>query len=87
MNRIKIDAPKAWADTQGCVSYATGSHHSVKDGWVRLIRERDWRKLMKLVGACERVVITEYGADLDAVETALDALRAAISPEPGGGGK
>jgi hypothetical protein len=47
---IKIKAPRAWEYPDGTVS-----KQSIWDGErrVRIVRESDWRKLMKLVKAME----------------------------------
>jgi hypothetical protein len=70
---IKIRAPKAWEYPDGTVS-----KQSIWDGErrVRIVRESDWRKLMKLVKAVEAHSYDNGNTGLhwwDAVD-ALEAL-------------
>ena len=69
---IKIKAPKAWEYPNGMVS-----KQSIWEGErrVRIVRESDWHKLMKLVKAVDMYVRTESTeARWDAVVNALEAL-------------
>ena len=73
---IKLKAPRAYFTPGLYVTPYRGSRHSEP---VRIVRESDWRKLMKLVRAIE-----EYDGDGDAVESipadvwkAYDALKGA----------
>lgn len=67
---IKIKAPKAWTypDLVG-----TWNHRFENCVPIRIVRERDWRKLMRLVKACEDYKECD-GAGWVVVD-ALDALR------------
>ena len=69
---IKIKAPRAWADGYG---YTCQRKHSDYDKPVRIVRESDYRKLLKLVRAVES---QELNYVLPAgIYAALDALKGA----------
>ena len=68
---IKIKAPRAWGTPNQAVA---GVHKMYEDIPVRIVRESDWRKLMKLVRLCEEHMNGCRDFDLD-LDEALDALR------------
>jgi len=71
---IKIKAPRAWEYPNGTIR--KNNYQWVGEWRVRIVRESDWRKLMRLVKACEAHAADEENIGLhwmDAV-AALDAL-------------
>ena len=70
---IKIKAPKAWGNDK--YPGITSDRKEFEDYPVRIVRESDWRKLMKLMRMCEL-----YGDLPDGIYMALDALRGTNDP-------
>ena len=69
---IKLKAPRAWAlPGSDCAGAGRIDANEVP---VRIVRESDWKRLMKLVRAVE--FYEETGGGEDAIE-ALDALKGA----------
>ena len=72
---IKIKAPKAWAYETLAGEVSSGTAHTKTDLAcipVRIVRESDWRKLMKLVRAAEIHSCFEHDSE---VYDALKALK------------
>ena len=70
---IKIKATKAWANDE-----LTASGKKIWGGTVpvRIVRESDWRKLMKLL-RCVEDFNENADRTWDEIESALDALKGA----------
>lgn len=70
---IKIDAPRRYM-SDGC-AYANKVNAPGATGAVRLVDEKDWRKLMKLVRAVEAFDESPVVMFKDELWAALDALK------------
>ena len=81
---IKIKAPRAYYQRYEHVLREEHKYYAVTGlratEPVRIVREADWRKLMKLVRACEPLLLwePEYCNEKEiAIQDALDALKGA----------
>ena len=70
---IKVKAPRAWWSDQVGVSFAEPPK-SYGAKTVRIVRESDWKKLMKLL-RCVEDFNENSDRTWDEIEEALDALR------------
>lgn len=70
---IKIKAPKAWQ--WGDELTLGKSRQFPEDKSVRIVRESDWRKLMKLVRHADNWVFGDGTGAWGGMEDALNALR------------
>lgn len=62
---IRIKAPRAWFDLSPGYKFPKSSKYEIP---YRIVRESDWRKLMKLVRAVEAApFVTVYPDVLDAI--------------------
>ena len=70
---IKLKAPRAWSHKD----YPRDAYHDRSNGDipVRIVREADWKRLMKLVRAVEAV--DPAGGSTHEIFAALDALKGA----------
>ena len=68
---IKIKAPRAWGAPNQTVA---GVQKMYEDIPVRIVREADWKRLMKLV-RCVEDFNENADRTWDEIEAALDALR------------
>ena len=72
---IKIKAPRAWANDELTASGKKSWGGTVP---VRIVREADWRKLMKLVRECEPLYDSTGRTNRELfILAALDALKGA----------
>ena len=71
---IKLKAPRAWSERER-LSYATVCKDILDSPCpVRIVREADWKRLMRLVRAAET---TAQWDATDCLNEALDALKGA----------
>lgn len=70
---IRIKAPRAWSCDECPGEAGPRSYHG--DIPVRIVRESDWRKLMKLVRAVENYAVPDGKNKYYNLMDALDALK------------
>ena len=73
---IKLKAPRAWLYPEDVVAVQQHDKNTLEIPF-RLVREADWRKLMKLVRACEVQEETAFRSGKLLMLEALDALKGA----------